>query len=121
MILQLRQIQRDLNYEFQSNTTLRNKIIMFYNNISAYSVAILQSTIIIVELINNIYAVIENNEKVMKVEKFELFDFKTYFIDRKYYINRFLNSIYNKSFTYSFSFNNDFQKKKCFICDKIDC
>ena len=41
MILQLRQIQRDLNYEFQLNTTFRNKIIMFYNNILAYNVAIL--------------------------------------------------------------------------------
>ena len=41
MIQQLRQIQRDLNYEFQSNTALRNKIIIFYSNIPAYSVAIL--------------------------------------------------------------------------------
>ena len=41
MILQLRQIQRDLNYEFQSDTALRNKIIMFYSNILAYNVAIL--------------------------------------------------------------------------------
>ena len=41
MILQLRQIQRDLNYEFQSNTVFRNKIIMSCSNIFAYSVAIL--------------------------------------------------------------------------------
>ena len=41
MILQLRQIQRDLNYEFQSDTVFRNKIIMFYSNILAYNVAIL--------------------------------------------------------------------------------
>ena len=94
---------------------------MSCSNIPAYNVAILQSTIIIVELINNIYAAIENNEEVMKVEKFESFDFETYFIDRKYYINRPLNFIYNKSFTYSSSFNNGFQKKKCFVCDKIDC
>ena len=118
MILQLRQIQRDLNYEFQLNTTFRNKIIMSCNNIPAYNVIILQSTITIVELINNIYVAIENNEKVIKVEKFEPFDFETYFINRKYYINRPLNPIYNKSFTYSSPFNNDFQKKKCFICDK---
>ena len=57
----------------------------------------------------------------MKAEKFESFNFETYFIDRKYYINRPFNFIYSKSFTYSSSFNNDFQKKKCFICDKIDC
>ena len=112
MILQLRQIQRDLNYEFQSNIALRNKIIMFYNNILVYNVAILQQTIIIVELINNIYVIIENNEEIIKVEKFELFNFATYFIDRKYYINRhfnleFLNFIYNKPS----SSNNDFQKK----------
>ena len=94
---------------------------MSCSNISAYSVAILQSTIIIVEIINNIYVAIENNEKVIKAEKFESFDSETYFIDRKYYINRPLNPTYNKPFTYSFSFNNDFQKKKCFICDKIDC
>ena len=93
---------------------------MFYNNIPAYNVAILQSTIIIVELINNIYVTIENNEEIIKIEKFESFDFETYFIDRKYYINRPLNFIYNKSFTYSSPFNNDFQKKKCFVCDKIN-
>ena len=70
---------------------------------------------------NNIYAAIENNEEVIKTKKFELFDFETYFINRKYYINRSFNLIYNKPFTYSFSFNNDFQKKKCFVCDKTDC
>ena len=32
MILQLRQIQRELNYEFQSNIVFRNKIVMFYSN-----------------------------------------------------------------------------------------
>ena len=122
MVLQLRQIQRDLNYEFQSDTAFRNKIIMSYSNISAYSVAILQLTIIIVELINNIYAIIENNEEIMKAEKFESFNFKTYFIDRKYYINRLFNLIYNKFIFFSSSSpsNNDFQKKKCFICDKTN-
>ena len=121
MVLQLRQIQRGLNYEFQSDTALRNKIIMSYSNIPACNVAILQSTTIIVELINNIYAVIENNEEVMKAEKSELFDSGTYFIDRKYYINRSLNLIYSKPSTYSFPNNNGFQKKKCFVCDKIGC
>ena len=120
MILQLRQIQRDLNYEFQLNTTFRNKIIMFYNNIFAYNVTILQQTIIIIELINNIYAAIENNEEIIKIKKFESFDFETYFTDHKYYINRPFNLIYNKPFSYSSPFNNDFQKKKCFICDKIN-
>ena len=57
----------------------------------------------------------------MKVEKSKLFDFKTYFINRKYYINRPFNLIYNKSFLSSSPFNNDFQKKKCFVCDKINC
>ena len=87
MILQLRQIQRDLNYEFQLNTVLRNKITMFYNNILAYNVAILQQTITIVELINNIYATIENNKKIIKTKKSESLDSETYFINRKYYIN----------------------------------
>ena len=41
MILQLRQIQRDLNYEFQLDTAFRNKIIMSCSNIPAYNVAIL--------------------------------------------------------------------------------
>ena len=82
---------------------------MFCSNILAYNVAILQQTITIVELINKIYAAIENNEEVIKVEKFELLDLATYFINRKYYINRHfnfgsLNFIYNKSF----SLNNDF-------------
>ena len=121
MILQLRQIQRGLNYEFQSDTAFRNKIIMSCSNIPACSVAILQPTITIVELINNIYVAIENNEEVIKTEKFESLDSETYFINRKYYINRPLNSIYSKSFTYSSPFNNDFQKKKCFIYDKTNC
>ena len=108
MVLQLRQIQRGLDYEFQSDTTLRNKIIIFCSNIPAYNVAILQQMIIIVELINNIYAAIENNEEIMKTEKSESFDFETYFIDRKYYINKSLNLIYNKPFTSFSPFNNDF-------------
>ena len=110
-----------MNYEFQLDTALRNKIIMSYNNIPACNVAILQPTIIIVELINNIYVAIENNEEIIKVEKFESFDSETYFIDRKYYINRSFNFTYNKSFTYFSPFNNGFQKKKCFVCDKTDC
>ena len=70
---------------------------------------------------NNIYVIIENNEEIMKVEKSESFDSKIYFIDRKYYINKPFNLTYNK-FSASFSpFNNDFQKKKCFVCDKINC
>ena len=89
---------------------------MFYNNIPAYNVAILQQTIIIIELINNIYVAIENNEKIIKIEKFESLNFETYFINRKYYINKPFNLIYNKPF----SSNNDFQKKKCFVCDKTD-
>ena len=96
---------------------------MSYSNIPACSVAILQSTITIVELINNIYVAIENNEKVMRAEKSESFDLETYFIDRKYYINRLFNLIYNKliSFSSSSPSNNGFQKKKCFVCDKTDC
>ena len=121
MVLQLCQIQRDLNYEFQSNTALRNKIIMSYNNISACNVAILQPTTTIVELINNIYVIIENNKKIIKIKKSEPLDSETYFIDRKYYINRFFNPTYSKPFIYSSPFNNDFQKKKCFVCDKTDC
>ena len=117
MILQLRQIQRDLDYEFQSDTALRNKIIMSYNNIPACSVTILQPTTTIVELINNIYAAIENNEKVIKAEKSEPLNPETYFTDRKYYINRPSNPTYSRSSPP----NTDFQKKKCFVCDKTDC
>ena len=57
----------------------------------------------------------------MKIKKFELFDSETYFIDRKYYINKPLNLIYNKPFAFSSPFNNDFQKKKCFVYDKTSC
>ena len=90
---------------------------MSYNNIPVCSVIILQSTITIVELINNIYAAIENNEEVMKIEKSESFDSETYFIDRKYYINRSFNLTYSKSSPS----NTGFQKKKCFVCDKTGC
>ena len=72
-------------------------------------------------MINNIYVAIENNEEIIKVEKFESLDFETYFIDHKYYINRPFNLIYNKPSAFFSSFNNDFQKKKCFVCDKINC
>ena len=41
MIQKLRQVQRSLDYEFQSDTALRNKIISSCSNIPACSVAIL--------------------------------------------------------------------------------
>ena len=44
----------------------------------------------------------------MKIKKFESFDSETYFIDRKYYINKSFNFIYSKFFASSSSFNNDF-------------
>ena len=72
-------------------------------------------------MINNIYVAVENNEEIMKTEKSESFDSETYFIDRKYYINKSFNLIYNKPSASSSPFNNGFQKKKCFICDKISC
>ena len=56
----------------------------------------------------------------MKTEKSEPLDPETYFINRKYYINQPLNFIYNKPFIYSSPFNNDFQKKKCFVYNKTD-
>ena len=113
MIQQLRQVQRSLDYEFQSDTALRNKIISAYSNIPACSVAILQQTSTIAGLINNIYAAIENSEEAMKAERSEPLRLGppiTYFTDRKYHINRPPSSN-----------NNNFRKKQCFICGKPGC
>ena len=111
MIQQLRQVQRSLDYEFQSDTALRNKIISSCSNIPACSVAILQQTSTIAGLINNIYAAIENSEEAMKAEKSEPLGLSiTYFTDRKYHINRPPSSN-----------NNNFRKKQCFICGKAGC
>ena len=51
----------------------------------------------------------------MKIEKSESFDFETHFTDRKYYINKSLNLTYSKSSAFSFSFNDDFQKKMLYL------
>ena len=117
MILQLRQIQRGLDYEFQSDTALRNKIVMSCSNIPACNVAILQQTTTIAGLINNIYAAIENNEEAMKAEKSDPLGPTTYFTDRKYYTNR----PFNRPPPSSSPSNNGFQKKKCFVCGKTGC
>ena len=118
MIQQLRQVQRSLDYEFQSDTALRNKIISSCSNIPACSVAILQQTSTIAGLINNIYASIENSEEAMKAERDEPLGLSTtYFTDRKYHINR--PPLDNNRFTPSS--NNRFQKKQCFICGKLGC
>ena len=85
MIQQLRQVQRSLDYEFQSDAALRNKIISAYSNIPACTVIILQQTFTITRLINNIYAAIENSEKAMKAEVAEPLGLSiTYFTNRKY-------------------------------------
>ena len=77
-------------------------------NIPACSVTILQQTTTIAGLINNIYAAIEHNEEAMKAERFESLGPATFFIDRKYYINRSPN--YGNSSKYSLSspFRNSF-------------
>ena len=113
MVQQLRQVQRSLDYEFQSDTALRNKIISACSNIPACSVAILQQTSTIAGLINNIYAAIENSEEAKKAERSEPLGLgppTTYFTDRKYHINRPPSSN-----------NNNFRKKQCFICEKAGC
>ena len=124
MIQQLRQVQRSLNYEFQSDSALRNKIISSCNNIPACSVAILQQTSTIAGLINNIYAAIENSEEAMKAEKAEPLGLPTtYFTDRKYHTNRpqSINRPPSNNNRFSSSSNNGFQRKLCFICGKPGC
>ncbi len=118
MIQKLRQIQRGLDYEFQSDLALRNKIVTSCSNVPACTVAILQPTTTIAGLINNIYAAIESNEEAMKAEKSEPLAPATYFTDRKYYTNRPPN--YSKSSQPSPS-NNSFQKKQCYVCGKTGC
>ena len=113
MIQQLRQVQRGLDYEFQSDTALRNKIISSCSNIPVCSAAVLQHTSTIAGLINNIYAAIENNEEAMKAERSEPLGLSTtYFTDRKYHINRPSSDNNRPS-------NNN--RKQCFICGKQNC
>ncbi len=119
MVLQLRQIQRGLDYEFQSDTALRNKIVTSCSNVPACTVAILQHTPTIAGLINNIYAAIESNEEAIKAEKSEPLGPATYFTDRKYHTNRPPNYS-SKSSPFSPS-NNSFRKKQCYVCGKTGC
>ena len=109
MVLQLRQIQRGLDYEFQSDTALRNKIVTLCSNIPTYSVAILQQTSTIAGLVNNIYTALENHEEAIKAERSEPLGFGTYFTNRKYYTNR------------PPSHENHFQKKQCIVYGKTGC
>ena len=88
IIQQLRQVQRSLNYKFQLDIALRNKIIALYSNIFTCSVVTLQQTFTIAKLINNIYTAIENSEEAIKAEKAKSLKLSTtYFTDRKYHIN----------------------------------
>ena len=85
MTHQLRQIQRSLDHEFQSDSALRNKIISVCSNVPACGFAVLQQTVSIPGLINNIYAAIENSEGATRAERLESLSNSTYFTDRKYY------------------------------------
>lgn len=61
--------------------------------------------IIIIKLINNIYIIIENYKKAIKVERSELLKLTIFYINRKYCINKLSN--YSKSNKY-FSFSSSF-------------
>ena len=121
MILKLRQIQRGLDYEFQSDTALRNKIVTSCSNIPACTVAILQQTPTIAGLINNIYTAIENHEEAIKAERSEPLVPGTFFTDRKYYTNRPPNYSNNGKSSPKPSPSTYDSSKKCFVCGRTGC
>ncbi|RKF58406.1 putative glycosyl transferase [Golovinomyces cichoracearum] len=74
MVEHLRQIQRGLDQEYQSDSALRNKIINACNNVAAFSLAALQPATAITSLINNIHVAIENSEIIARADKIEPID-----------------------------------------------
>ena len=114
MTHQLRQIQRSLDPKFQSDSTLRNRIISSCSNVPAYSFAVLQQTTNIPGLINNIYVAIENSEVAVRARRLEPLGNSTFLTDRKYY---------RRDPTHIPSSNRISrpQKKSCFICGKEGC
>ena len=125
MTYQLRQIQRSLDPEFQSDSALRNKIISACSTVPACGFAVLQQTINIPGLINNIHAAIENSEGAVRAERLEPLGNSIYFTDRKYYTrdpNPNSNPTHsNPIYTPSSNRTSRFQKKRCFVCGKEGC
>ena len=117
MAQHLCQIQRSLDYKFQLDSALCNKIVAACSNVPACSFAVLQQIRTIADLINNIYAAIENSKEVMKAERLEPLGLATYFTNQKYYNNcppNHPSSRQNNS-----QFGN--RKQRCFISQKEDC
>ena len=117
MAQRLRQIQRSLDYKFQSDSALCNKIVAVCSDVPAGSFAVLQQTITIASFINNIYAAIENSKEAIEAEKLEPLGLAIYFTDQKYYNSCPSNcpsSRQNNS-----QFGN--RKQCCFVCQKEDC
>ncbi|POS82943.1 hypothetical protein EPUL_006241, partial [Erysiphe pulchra] len=119
MIEHLRQIQRGLDQEYQSDSALRNKIITACNNVAACSLAVLQPATAITSLINNIHGAIENSEIIARADKIEPIDPmdkpSVYYTDRKYYPQR-------SPRTRPESIIRSNRKiKRCFVCQKEGC
>ncbi|RKF62515.1 hypothetical protein GcM3_147008, partial [Golovinomyces cichoracearum] len=83
MVENLRQIQRGLDQEYQSDPALRNKIITACSNVAACSLAVLQPATAITSLINNIHGAIEKSEMIARADKID--KSSVYYTDRKYY------------------------------------
>jgi hypothetical protein len=136
---QMNTIQRDLNSTYHDSTRLRENIIRISRNHSTLILALINSLMNNVTLMNNLQSSIINYEIVRKSsfahqqyhQKDEIDDH--YFTDKQY--RRKDESSYdrrNESFDRRIEFyrdehdrlNDKFQNrrfKKCFVCDKFDC
>ncbi|KAI0991583.1 hypothetical protein K3495_g16604, partial [Podosphaera aphanis] len=116
MVQYLRQIQRGLDQEYQSNSALRNKIITACSNVAACSLAVLQPATELTSLINNIHGAIENSEIIAKADKMEsVSKSSAYYTDRKYYTRR------SPKTRPTSRVRSSQKKKRCFVCQKEGC
>ncbi|RKF76573.1 putative glycosyl transferase [Golovinomyces cichoracearum] len=120
MVKRLRAVQRGLDIEYQTDSTLRNKIITACSDEPAYGPAIVHPTSSIAALYNIIYAAIENNEAAIQAEKFNEMS-STYFTDRKYHDSNHptkVNPSAQHSQRIAYHASN---QKRCFVCKKLGC
>ena len=120
MIRRLRQIQWSLEREYQSDSALRDKIIISCSDVPPCGVAVLLQTSTVSELTNKIHAAIEMDEAAMEAERSRPLDGSpTVLTDRKHH-TRHLSSNRPPEDNDNPS-NIEKKKKRCFLCKQEGC
>ena len=149
LIKKLRHLQHDLKKEFQSDRFIHNKLITVCQKISACQYACFKSFDSLIDLINDLqsFIIIFNKSHSHQIENYQQSKI-VYYIDRRYCISyfkkqfqlRFRSRSKSSSDEPRISYDrkkNDFdrnrtivsynskqydrEKKRCFICNRIDC